>query len=64
MAKQKDVLTDAQKDAYTTIINELRKNHVKGKTTKGSIAKMEKALVKLGYTKDEVVENVEDLYFI
>ena len=63
MAKQKFVLAEEQKDAYCTIISELRNNHLKGKTTKGSMKTMDRALKTLGFTPEEV-DSAEDLYFI
>lgn len=63
MAKQKFVLAEEQKEAYRTIIGELKSNHNKGKTTKGSMKMMDRALKTLGFPADEV-DAAEDLYFI
>ena len=63
MAKQKFVLAEEQKDAYRVIIDQLKNNHVKGKTTKGSVKTMSRALKTLGFTPEEV-DSAEDLYFI
>lgn len=59
----KNILSEEQKEAYVEVITELRCNAVKGKTTKGSIGKMDRALKKLGFSKEEVTAR-EDLYFI
>ena len=63
MAKQKFTLAEEQKDAYRTIIGELRNNHLKGKTTQGSMKTMDRALKILGFAPEEIAE-AEDLYFI
>ena len=63
MAKQKFILAEEQKAAYREVIAELKANHLKTKTTKGSMKKMDRALKILGFTADEV-NDAEDLYFI
>lgn len=64
MAKQKFTLADEQKDAYLDIIAELRNNHLKGKTTRGSIKAIERSLKTLGFTPVDIANSDGSLYFI